>query len=243
MSTNRSILSRPVVYDDALITSFTPYRDYDCIVHFFSEQRGRMTAFFKRGLLNKQGKNAIQAHVFANIGFIERGDKWPHIISCDNEPEYLPLSLKIFCFRSYLCEIIEKIVPELDPAPEIFALLKDSYEYLIPNGQEALILRSFELKLLHLLGYLPTIPLSDQPLAFDPKEQRFTALMNTNLNFSPDTLKLAHTMLIAKIGSISYERGDLNLIGRIFSARLKIMGLWPLKSVLFFKEMRRHRYH
>jgi DNA repair protein RecO len=215
------------------------YHDSDCIVRLFCEQKGRMTSFFKRGLINRKGISAVQAHVFSKVGFLEHPHKMATMVSCDSEPEcLLPTPLKVFCFRSYISEIIEKLLPESDPAPEIFALTKDCYHCLIRNGPHAVTLRAFELKLLRFLGYMPELPKDTEVSSFAPKDQKFIHLGSSDLIFSPEAIRLARLMLIAKIGTISYEGQDLALIGRIFSTRLKMLGLWPLKSVSFFKQVK-----
>jgi DNA repair protein RecO len=202
----RSILSPPVIYDNALVTSIVRYNDFDCIVRLFCEEKGRMTCFFKRGMINRKSISAVQAHVFCKVGFLEHPHKMPTMVSCDSEPEcLLPTPLKVFCVRAYISEIIEKLLPESDPAPEIFTITKECYYCIIKNGPQTVSLRTFEIKLLNFLGYMPELPIENEAASFDPKDQKFIPFRSSDIIFSPEAIRLARLMLIAKIGTISYE--------------------------------------
>jgi DNA repair protein RecO len=237
---HKSAIAKPTTYDDALITSMVRYGEADCIVRLFTKNGGRLSAFFKRGLAMKKGIGSVQAPLFSRVGLIEHTHGLTRLVSSDLDPtSIISCSLRVFAYRSYLAELIEKMLPEAEAAPEIFSLTEDTYAALITQGAKPAILRAFELKLLDYCGYLPEFPGSDTAvLAFDPMAQRFTSEhVEGCWPFSKQAVALAHSMLIAKVGSISYEGSELMMIGRLFQNRLKLMGLLPLKSVDFLKQL------
>lgn len=237
-----SAISKPIIYDDALITSVVRYGEHDCIVRMFTRSHGRMSAFFKRGISGKRG--AVFSPAIARVGYVCGNSKLPRLDSCDIDPTFAlsTLSLKKFGYSAYLVELIEKFLPEADPAPELFSVVEDAFVMLAKHDAHASLLRSFELKLLEYCGYLPELPSQEEEhdvVAFDPVSCRFlVSATPESVDFSYHALKLAKSMLIAKVGAVNYEHTDeLLMIGRIFKARLLLMGLTPLKSVTFLKQL------
>jgi DNA repair protein RecO len=209
----------------------------------FAEKHGRIAAFCRRGRAFKRESNAPQAPALARVGLIHGEHKLARLVSCELDPDaIMPLTPKLFGLRAYIAEVIEKMLPEEDVATEIFALVRETYAALRDQASSARVLRAFELKLLDHCGYLPEMPTEDDAkdvVAFDAKTSCFVYEANeSSFDFSHAAIELAKAMLIAKIGSINYgEDGELLMIGRIFQARLKVMGLFPLKSVAFLKQL------
>jgi DNA repair protein RecO len=238
----RPLMTKPVSYDDALITSIIRYGESDCIVRLFSKINGSMRAFYRSGLRGKKS-GAIEAPALAKIGFIEAEHKLDRLVTCDLDPIYaaMPLLLKAFAYRAYIAELIERFLLERDPAPEIFFLVQEAYLNLIESAKPSL-LRAFELKLLDHCGFLPEVPMESEErdiVAFDPVSSHFLSkATDQSFTFSYTALLLLKSMLIAKLGSVNYEEADeLKMIGRIFQSRLKLMGFAPLKSALFLKQL------
>lgn len=239
---NKSALAKPIIYDDALITSVMRYGEKDCIVRMFTRESGRMSAFFKRGMSGKQG--AVFAPALARVGLLGVSNHLARLVSCDIDPVFAlsSLSLKKFGYSAYLMELIEKFLPESDPAPEIFTMIEEAFATLVAKEASASLLRSFELKLLDYCGYLPEMPHEEHEhavMAFDPVACRFlSSATDESVAFSYDALILAKSMLIAKVGAVNYESTqELLMIGRIFKSRFTLMGLTPLKSVAFLKQL------
>lgn len=239
MRSTRSAIARPVEYDEGLITSVVPYGEGDCIVRVFTKNLGFISAFFKRGLQGKKGMGAIFAPAMARVGIIHRSSMH-RLVSCDIDPNFAcSSSLKAFGYGAYCAEVLEKFLPENDPSPEFFLDIVDTFVALA--DPHPTILRGFELKLLDVCGYLPEIDLRHgaDVKAFCPLSCQFLSdATELSVPFSSDALELAHAMLIAKIGSVSYEGMDeLLMIGRIFQSRLRLLGLYPLKSVSFLRQV------
>lgn len=246
MSSRKSFMGRALSYDDAFITSIIAYGDKDCVVRMFTRSRGRMTAFFARGLVARKGMGAAQAPILAKVGFFDTANGLARLSFCDADPEVMRLfyCLKSFGYGAYLAELIEQFLPESDAAPEVFELILEAFAGLAAYGAHSALLRAFELRLLAFCGYLPEIPSETQAaqiIAFDPISCRFlNEVTKGSLPFSFDALKLAQIMLIAKVGAVNYEEEtELLMIGRIFQSRLKLMGLASLKTVTFLKQIQR----
>lgn len=241
---SKSLIKRPPYFDDALITSIVRYREADCIVRLFTRSGGRTSAFYRRGLSIRKGTGAVFAPSLAKVGLVDSSHKLLRMVSCDIVPRALVFSqsLRSFGYSAYLCELIEKFLPEADPAPEIFLMIEDALFSLEKNTASASLLRSFEVKLLEYCGYLPELPQGTEEQAvraFDPVSCRFTSdISESSFPFSSMALLLLKSMLIAKVGSVNYEEsGELLMIGRVFQSRLKLLGLSPLKSVAFLKQL------
>lgn len=198
--------------------------------------QGRLSAFYKGGIRAKK-TGAVQALAVGHVGLKKTRGRLLHMVSCDLDPQaLLPIDVKSFACRAYLAELLEKFLPEEEPAEEMFEALKQAFR-AIDEAPLSGIIRAFEVKLLDYCGYWPEMP-STPVIAFDPKNFRFTDEPNdATWEFSAEALTMARSMLIAKIGSINYEgRSELLMIGRIFQSRVRLMG-YELKSANFLKQL------
>jgi DNA repair protein RecO len=231
----RSLVAKPTFFEESLITSVVRYGESDCIVKLFTKNKGRLTAFYRRGLKDKKS-GVVQALALGQVGLIKNHGKLLQMVSCDLDANNFDFSdIKNFAYRAYLSEIVEKFLPEEEPAYEIYEALVQAFSALkvINSG----ILRAFEVKILNYCGYWPEIP-NGLVMAFDPKNFYFTPEKNQeNWEFSNKALEIARSMLIAKIGHINYEDSlELLMIGRIFQNRVRLMG-YELKSASFLKQI------
>ena len=62
-----------------------------------------------------------------------------------------------FAYGSYLLELVDRLTHEADPIPEIYDRLDSALTQLEAHAATAALLRGFELRLLHALGYGPPI--------------------------------------------------------------------------------------
>lgn len=61
------------------------------------------------------------------------------------------------CWAGFLCDLVCCLLPEEEPAPEEFALLRDALSLLVIGSSCRLVALWFELRLLKLLGYEPVL--------------------------------------------------------------------------------------
>lgn len=243
----RSLAHRELIHDEAFVTSIVRYGEADCIVRLFLQEQGKISAFFKNGLaLKKNHHGLMQSPAFARVAFVPRQEeKMARLFSSDLAPESFlwASSLKLFAYGNYLAELIEKLLPEEEPAPAIFALLQETLHACTVHGAKASILRAFELKLLESLGYLPELDRGQENSYYDPIACHFSGdIKPQSFLFPPATSELAHALLHAPIGEVlSEEEEALTSIARIFFSRLRLMNLLPLKSAAFFKQLSSER--
>lgn len=240
----RSSLERALIHDEAFVTSIVRYGEADCIVRLFLQEQGKISAFFKNGLaLKKNHRGLMQSPAFARIAYVPRQEeRMARLLSADLAPESFlwASSLKLFAYGNYLAELIEKLLPEEEPAPVVFALLQGTLQACAAKGARGSILRAFELKLLEILGYLPQIPQGvDASFFYDPISCHFSLTSQPqSFLFSSGELELINALLFAPIGEVCNEdEAALLNIARIFFSRLRLMNLLPLKSAAFFKQL------
>lgn len=238
-----SSFKRPLVHDEAFITSLVRYGEADCIVRLFLREQGKLVAFFKGGLATKKNRVAIQAPALARIAYLPPGEeKMARLCSCDLDPKSFlwASSLRLFAYGNYLAELIEKLLPEEEPAPAIFNLLEEALQAFLERGANPFILRAFELKVLENLGYLPEMPALDSAdIFYDPIACHFGNEEKAHsFKLSSQAIFYAQTMLNSPLSKIeNVDSPILVEIGRIFFSRLSLMGMLPLKSTAFFKEL------
>lgn len=236
---NKALISRPIIYDEALITSVLRYGEADCIVRLFTLGQGRLSAFYKKGSSAKK-TGVAQALALGQVGLMKNQGKLLRMVSCDLDPGALNIfDVRSFAYRAYLAELIEKFLPEEEPALEMFLAIKQAF-LAIEKAPCSSILRAFEVKLLDYCGYWPEM-IDTEVIAFDPQNFRFLDKVRENAwEFSSKAMEMAQSMLIAKIGSINYEGpSELLMIGRIFQNRVRLMGC-ELKSASFLKQLNQY---
>jgi hypothetical protein len=239
----QSLISRPLLYDEALVTSLYRFGETDCIVRLFTRHQGRVNMFYKRGLEpRRDGQGTLVTLGLARIGYIIGSDqRMARLYTIEPDPRCLLLasSLKLFAYTSYLAELIEKLLPENEVAESIFELILETHNALLNQGPQSYILRALELKLLNYLGYLPELPEPKNSYFYDPMGCRFMNNPETNyFEISKLALALARNMLLGPWESFAHaQKPELMMIARIFHGRLKLLGLLPLKSMAFFKRL------
>lgn len=246
MALKRPLLARASVFSDAFVTSVVRYGEKDCIARLMLREQGRTVAFFKNGMVSTKGTGAIQAPCLARVGYLDNSDnKMRRLQSFDIDPQsYAQFSsLKSFAYASYMAELIERLLPEEEPAEPIFLLVEAALSALVQLGAEAFILRAFEINLLDFCGYLPDFEGVDEEeageLFYDPISCRISLDKDTHsFPLTSSAIALAKAMLGAHPGQVQSENyHDLLMIGRIFRSRLNLLGIKELKSVRFLKEL------
>lgn len=131
----------------------------DRIVVVYSRERGKLSAVAK-GARQPRSKLAAMTQPMTYSRFtIAAGRSLGILTQGVVEEPFLLLKQDLLRMALATCaiELIEKAVPEGDPAEEVFNLLLGSLYALQTIEEPEVALRAFELQLLHLLGYLPTL--------------------------------------------------------------------------------------
>jgi DNA repair protein RecO len=246
MTPKRAILARASLFSDAFVTSIVRYGEKDCIARLMLRDQGRIVAFFKNGMVSARGRGAIQAPCLARVAYLDNSDnKMRRLQSFDIDPQSYAqsLSLKSFAYASYMAELIERLLPEEEPAEPVFLLVEAALSALVQRGAEAFILRAFEINLLDFCGYLPDFESVDEddqsPLFYDPISCRISGERDTHsFSLTSSAISLAKAMVGTHPGQVQSESfDDLLMLGRIFRSRLNLLGIKELKSVKFLKEL------
>jgi DNA repair protein RecO (recombination protein O) len=140
-------------FQPAYILHTRPYRDTSMLVDFFTPEFGRITAVARGVRARKTPKrNLLNPFTRLLISFQGKTDL-KLLTHFEAEGTHFTLVAKHLFSGFYLNELMVRLLPELDPHPDIYALYEQSLHAL--NAQQDLepTLRHFEFQLLNELGY------------------------------------------------------------------------------------------
>lgn len=207
--------------DDVLVTGLVPYGDSDVVVRLFTRAHGRIGAFARKARASKKRFPALSAPSAGTARFKASRTDLFELLELDVHPRVLALAqdLRALGHASYLCELVERLLPEAEPAPDVFALVDDAVTLVCTAGPSARLLRAVELKLLLFTGYLPD-------LAHDVPE------------LDDEARLAAHALVTADVRSLpAVDDATLRRVSRVFAAHLRRLGGAPLKSVAFLQSL------
>lgn len=237
-----------IEHENVIVTALIPYGDTDCVVRFLGQTKGRFSAFAKGA---KRSKNRFAgmlqplAHGTAALR-PRRGTDLFALEELDADASLLGLSQDPYGFgrASYLAELVERLLPESVPEPQIFARLRLSLQLFAAQKGSTALLRAFELQFLADTGYLPDLHrASDDPDVPPCALNRSTGELVAHpvpgcTPFPEDARQLATALLHADLDAVpSYESERLKPVGRLFALHLRRMGLTDLKSVAFLRSL------
>lgn len=229
--------------DEVIVTAITPYGESDLVVRLFGRALGRVGAFAASARRSKKrfaGGLAPLAQGSVRLT-PRRGSELFRLEEAEllADPDGLGRDVVAFGRAAYLVELLERLIPEAEPAPEVFEALREALGLLAAGGQDARLLRSFELKLLGWTGYLPDLsPLDDGPaVGFDPlRAELVTVVAGAAVAFDEGAREAALRLLEAPLADLPPVEGDtLRVVGRLFAAHLRRLEIGPLQSVAFLK--------
>jgi DNA repair protein RecO (recombination protein O) len=135
-----------------------PYAESDKIVQLFTIQLGLVRALVK-GARKPKSKLASSIDLFTESGFSlhkkAKSDLYLLIQAkiVDTHPD-LKIDFHTITALQVLSELLAQFLPDAEPHEEVYSLLKETLVALEENpGNQELLLMSFGLKLLDLLGY------------------------------------------------------------------------------------------
>ncbi len=235
------------VTTDAVVCAVVPYSDDDAVVRLMTRLHGRVGAFARKARASKRRFPALTAPSIGRARLRPRrsGDLW-ELLELDVEPVVLGLGndARALGHAAYLAELVERLVPEAEPAPELFDAVNDGIRHIARSGASALLLRAVELKLLHLLGYLPPLVVVDVPgascEAYDPVAGRLLhAPTAASVPFSQAALELAQQLFaLSLVAPMPVADAQvLRATSRLFAAHLRRQGGAPLRSIAFLRAL------
>ncbi len=239
---NPTTFSKPLIYDDALVTSLVKYGDRDLIVRLFLKSHGRRSAFFRGGQLRKKSESVLQAPGFANLGFYDSGEgSLLKLSQCELHPLMAQPArdLKQLGYFAYIAELVDCLAPEGEPNAELFSLCQAAYFKVMAAGAQAFFLRAFEIKILSIVGLLPELPHDAiEDVYFDPVSSTFSSNQTLGLKISPKALALAQDYLSNPIEQVQNgDKEELISLGRLFFIQFRTLTKRRLHSVDFLKSL------
>jgi len=129
----------------------------DRIVVLFTRERGKLSAV-ARGVKRVRSKLAGSLQLFCHGRFLLAAGRSLDVVTqiqlADSFP-HLREDLERLAHASYVCELVDALIEEGAFDDVIYDLLVAALRALDEGGEPATIVRTFELKLLTLLGYGP----------------------------------------------------------------------------------------
>ncbi|MBH1989317.1 MAG: DNA repair protein RecO [Myxococcaceae bacterium] len=156
------------LHTQAILTSMVRYGEAEAIVRVLTQFDGRMTLFCRSAFKpSKKRGSMVQVPARGSLAYrpnphgmsrlleIDLGLYTPRISTC----------LRGFALASYACELVEVLVPELEPHEDIFALLDTFLARCADEEMSTESIRRFEYDLLDACGLLSEAESSETDLA------------------------------------------------------------------------------
>lgn len=240
-------MARPVIYDEAILTSRIRYGEADCIVRLFCKEQGRLSAFIKNGLLpSKKRGGQIQVPSRARVALTRQPHSDLYRLSEVDVASFVMgfgHSMRAFGWAAYVAELLEAFFVEGEACGDFFGVADDTLRAIAGGDTRSEVLRAFELKLLAEVGHLPdlseAVDCSQKVAAYDPASGHFLAMAEPgSVAFDDEARQTALALLEAPIAAApNFDASQLRQISKIFAYRLREQKKGPLKSVAFLREL------
>ncbi|MBW4056021.1 MAG: DNA repair protein RecO [Proteobacteria bacterium] len=232
----------------AFVLSSSNYGESDRIVSLFTLEHGRLKGF-ARGARNSRKRFGPALETFARIDLqLSHKDGLSSLRSADVISLYSGIrgELGAIAHGLYACEIVECLTPEGHPLPRLYRLLAAYLEQLDTGHVDDADRRMFEINLLNILGYRPSLDgCSRCGSSFGERG----ALMQhggelvchfcapTGRLISSTSLRhLSSCLATSRFGQISCDGEPLHLIGILLDETLSSNSARKLKSLDFLQQ-------
>lgn len=154
-------MRRPPFKTPAFVLHFLNYGESDRIVTFFTRDFGKVKGIAKGARRSKKRfSNAIEPFAYSMLFFSRRDENSLAIIENSDVMGHYPAiraDLERTMTATYMIELVDRFTVEGKRTPGIFTLLEDFLELLEEGNGVEETTRFFELRLLTLSGYEPTL--------------------------------------------------------------------------------------
>jgi len=143
----------------AFVLSNSDYGESDRIVSLFTLEHGRLKGF-ARGARNSRKRFGPALETFARIDLqLNHKEGLSSLRSADVITLYpgIRAALGAIAHGLYACELVEYLTPEGQPLPRLYRLLAAYLEHLDSGKSDDADRRMFEINLLNILGYRPSL--------------------------------------------------------------------------------------
>jgi len=139
-------------------------RETSIILTFYTRDFGKIKGIVRgvRGVRGQYGGGALELFSCDEIVFYERRRSDIYTVSqCDLVDYFNPIreSLEKLAYATYLVELLDSVMNLGDKHPEPYDLLRSSLALLSGDSSPKRVARIFEIKLLYIIGLMPSLEL------------------------------------------------------------------------------------
>ncbi len=208
---------------EGLVTGSRSYSEADKLLTLFTLEKGKVPAIAK-GACKTKSKLAASVQLFTRADFqLYMGKTLATVTQGEIKTSFYSLryDLTNYAYGQYFCELVNRLLEEKEPFPEVYQLLLTVFEVLKNTELDMeLLARSFELKLLSILGYRPYL---DECLLCSRESEFY------RFSYQEGGILCAECSL-GSPGSQKINLGTLSIIKKLLStkySRLKILKVSP----------------
>ncbi|MBI4974752.1 MAG: DNA repair protein RecO [Candidatus Omnitrophica bacterium] len=137
-------------------------RETSLILNFYTKDFGKIKGIVRgvRGPHAQYGGGSLETFAYDSIVFYERKKSEFYTISqCDLLEFFNPIreSLERLAYATYIIELLDSVTALADKNQDVFELLLNSLKLLSGQSSAKRVTRIFEIKLLSLLGLMPSL--------------------------------------------------------------------------------------
>jgi DNA repair protein RecO (recombination protein O) len=152
----------PIQKSEAITLRTQALRETSLILTFYTKDFGKIKGIVRgvRGPHAQYGGGSLEVFAHDEIVFYERKKSDIFTISqCDLIDFFNPIrqSLERLAYAAYMAELLDSVTTLGDKNPEVFDLILNSLNLLSGEASARRVARIFEIKLLGLLGLMPTL--------------------------------------------------------------------------------------
>lgn len=234
----------------AFVLSSSDYGESDRIVSLFTLEHGRLSGF-ARGARNSRKRFGPALEPLARIDLqLNLKDGLSSLRSADVITLYSGIrgALDAIAHGLYACELVECLTPQGLPLPRLYRLLATYLERLDSGTVADTDRRMFEINLLNILGYRPSLEgCSRCGSDFDGHGAllqqggelvcRFCAATGHQMS-STSLQALASCLATSRFGLLSFDAEILHMLGLLLDESLATHSSRKLKSLDFLQQTR-----
>ena len=152
----------PIQKSEAIVLRKQDLRETSLILTFYTKDFGKIKGILRgvRGPRGQYGGGGLEIFAHDEVVFYEQKKRDIFTVSqCDLIDFFNPIrqSLERLAYATYMVELLDSVTSLGDKNEEVFGLLLNSLKLLSGESSARRVARIFEIKLLSLLGLMPTL--------------------------------------------------------------------------------------
>lgn len=233
----------------AFVLSSSNYGERDRIVSLFTLEHGLLKGF-ARGARNSRKRFGPALETFARIELqLQHKDGLSSLKSAEVITLYSGIRAELIAiaYALYICELVENFSPEGQALPRLYRLLAAYLELLDSGSVAEADRRMFEINLLNILGYRPSLAgcsrcgsdfVGDAALMQHGGELLCRFCAATGRKISLSTLgKLALCLTTSRFGFVTFDPETLISAGVLLDESIRLHSAKKLKSLDFLHQI------